>query len=143
MVVVKRVKTYKVSSKYVKSVREDVYSVGFPVGEVEKGNLPLEDISERIGASGFEIRGNDVVFILAETEVKSNYNIWLETLNKGIAVDLVKEAESSYRSIDNLESIVTMLKNYDLANSTPMQGLNFIHQLKNELNNIQKNNGNI
>jgi len=36
-----------------------------------------------------------------------------------------------------------MIKNYDLANSTPMQGLNFIQQLKSELYQIEKNNGNI
>ena len=41
MVFVKRVKTYKVSSKYVKSVREDLYSVGFPVGEAMACATPL------------------------------------------------------------------------------------------------------
>ena len=52
MVFVKRVKNYKVSSKYVKSAGEGVYSVGFPVGEVEKGNLTLEFISTVIRGKG-------------------------------------------------------------------------------------------
>ena len=47
------------------------------------------------------------------------------------------------KNIKNLESIFTMLKAYDLANSTPMQGLHFIQQLKNELNKREKNNGEI
>ena len=66
-----------------------------------------------------------------------------ENLKKEIAVDMVKEPQSSYRLTDNLESIVTMLKAYDLANSTPIQGLHFIQQLKNELNKREKNNGEI
>jgi hypothetical protein len=143
MVFVTRVKQYKVSATYVKNVGEEVYSVGFPVGEVEKGHLTLEDIIAKIGAKSFEISGKDVVFILNEKEVKSNYNTWSENLKKEIAVDMVKEPQSTYRLTDNLESIVTMLKAYDLANSTPIQGLHFIQQLKNELNKREKNNGEI
>jgi hypothetical protein len=32
-----------------------VYSVGFPVSEVKKGSLSLANISEKIGAKGFEV----------------------------------------------------------------------------------------
>ena len=42
MVFAKRVKNYTVSSKYLKSVGEDVCNIGFPVGDVEKGNLTFE-----------------------------------------------------------------------------------------------------
>jgi hypothetical protein len=143
MVFVTRVKQYKVSATYVKNVGEEVYSVGFPVGEVEKGHLTLENIIAKIGAKSFEISGKDVVFILNEKEVKSNYNTWSENFKKDMAVDMVKEPQSSYRLTANLESIFTMLKAYDLANSTPMQGLHFIQQLKNELNKREKNNGEI
>ena len=45
-----RVKVYKVSARFIKSVRETVYSIGFSVGEAEKGNLSLSSISEKIGA---------------------------------------------------------------------------------------------
>jgi hypothetical protein len=58
-------------------------------------------------------------------------------------VAMVKEPESPYMSIDVLGSITDMIKEFDLANSTPMQGLNFIQQLKSVLNNRDKNNGNI
>jgi len=54
MVFVNRVKNYKVSSKYVKSVGEDLYSVGFPVSEVKKGSLSVANILEKIRAKGFE-----------------------------------------------------------------------------------------
>lgn len=54
MVFVSKLKNYKVILKYVKSVGEDVYNVGFPVSEVKKGSLSVANILEKIGAKGFE-----------------------------------------------------------------------------------------
>jgi hypothetical protein len=97
MVFVSKVKNYKVSSKYIKSVGEDVYSVGFPVSEAENGNLSL---AEKIDASGFEVSGSAVVFILDIAGVKRNYNIWTETLKQEMLVAMVKESESPYMTLD-------------------------------------------
>lgn len=143
MVFVQKIKEYKVSSKFVKSVSAEVLSLGFPVSEVEKGKLTLEFISERMGASRFKVSDNDVIFILDETAVKSNYIVWAETIKKKKPCILAKEPESSYTSIDNLESIVTIIKNFDLANSTPMQSLGFIQQLKEEVQQLERKNGTI
>jgi len=74
MVFVVNIRECKVSSKFIKSVWATVYSIGFPASEVEKGSLSLEYISEKIVASGFEVSGNAVVFILDDIEVKINYN---------------------------------------------------------------------
>ena len=137
------VRAYKISVKFVKNVGAKVMSLGFPVSEVEKGNLSLEFISEKIRARKFEARHNNVVFILDNTEVKSNYHIWAETVKQKMAVDMLKEPESPYMSMDVLDGIASMIKDFDLANSTPMQGLNFIQQLKSMLNKREKNNGNI
>lgn len=117
--------------------------IGFPVSEIKKGSFSLANILEKIGAKSFEESGDDVIFILDNAEVKSNYNIWIETLKQEMPVAMVKEPESPYMSIDVLGSITDMIKDFDLANSTPMQGLNFIQQLKSVLNNRDKNNGNI
>ena len=137
------VRAYKIRIKFVKNVGAKVMSLGFPVSEVEKGNLSLEFILEKIRAKSFEVSGDDVIFILDNAGVKSNYNIWTETLKQEMPVAMVKEPESPYMSIDVLDSITDMIKDFDLANSTPMQGLNFIQQLKSMLNKREKNNGNI
>ena len=50
MVFVMKVKNYKVSSKFVKTMMEKVYSFGFPSSEVFNGNLSFKSISEKIGA---------------------------------------------------------------------------------------------
>ena len=60
MLFVKKVRAFKVSDKFVKSVREKVYSIGFPASEVLNGNLSFESISEKIGAKSFEVK-NELV----------------------------------------------------------------------------------
>jgi hypothetical protein len=53
LVFVTRVKQYKVSATCVNNVGEAVYSVGFPVGEVEKGHLTLAHRIATMGAKVF------------------------------------------------------------------------------------------
>ena len=54
MVFVIKVKNYKVSSKFVKSMSEKVYSISFPSIEVLNGNLSCKSISEKIGAKSWD-----------------------------------------------------------------------------------------
>ena len=46
MVFVMKVKNYMVSSKFVKSMMEKVYSIGFPSSKLLNGNLSCKSISE-------------------------------------------------------------------------------------------------
>ncbi|MDO5968188.1 hypothetical protein Q4Q35_00055, partial [Flavivirga aquimarina] len=50
MMFTQKVRAYKVSSKFVKSVGAEVRSLGFPASEIEKENLKLQAISEAIQA---------------------------------------------------------------------------------------------
>ena len=72
MVFVQRLRAYKVSTKFIKIVGDTVYSIGFPVGEVEKGNLTLEFISEKIAAKSFEIKETDVLFLHNDGDLKND-----------------------------------------------------------------------
>ncbi len=64
MVFVKLVRSYRVSLKFVKSLGAGVLSLGFPLSEVEKGNLSLAGVSEKIRAKGIEEDGGNIVFLL-------------------------------------------------------------------------------
>ncbi len=132
MVFTKMVKNYKVNSKFVKSVGKEVLSLGFPVSEVEKGNLSLESISEKIGAKGFEERDGNIIFWLNNIEIKKDYEVWKNIIQKE-NIEIVKEPVALYQRPPDEAVIISMIKNYDLANSTPMQGLVFIQELKNQL----------
>ena len=141
MVFVIKVKNYKVSSKFVKSAGEKVYSIGFPSSEVLNGNLSFKSISEKIGAKGFEEKNDLVQFYLKDLESKISYNDWVAIQHNNEFV--VQEPEPIYSKTNNNAHLLAMIKDYDLANSTPMQGLSFIQELKLEVQRIDKSNGNI
>ena len=141
MVFVKNVKEYKVSGKFVKSVGADVYSIGFPVSEVEKGKLSFEEISTKIESESFELKNEIVIFHLNNIECKKGFKEWVEIKHKNELV--VQEPEPIYSNTNNSAHVLAMIKNYDMANSTPMQGLGFIQELKLEVQRIEKSNGNI
>lgn len=143
MVFVQKVRKYKVSSKFVKATISNLHSIGFPASEVEKGKLSFDDISTKIEAQSFTVQNDIVVFILDKEEAKIGYNQWVENLQSFTNEVIAKDPEPLYLKMNTAASIIAMLRNYDLANSTPMQGLNFIQQLKSELNRIDTGNGNV
>lgn len=140
MIFVQNVKAYKVSAKFVKSVGDIVYSIGFPVTEVENGRLSLEFISEKTGAKTYYKTNGNITFQLEDTQLKAAYGNWKQTIDNTRAIE-VKEPVEVYQT--NYQKIIDRIKKYDLANSTPMQGLSFIQELKTEILQVKETNGNI
>jgi hypothetical protein len=64
MVFSKRVKNYKVNSKFIKSLGAAVFSLGFPLSEVAKGNLSLAFISKKIEANNSKIIDGNIFLLL-------------------------------------------------------------------------------
>lgn len=131
MVFWQRVKSYKVSSKFIKKVGAEVLSLGFPISEVSKGKLSFDVLCEKLGACKYDDEIEKVSFYLTD-DIKQGFENWCETL--------VKEKTVQYSNTNNLNGslpvkhkLIAMIKNFDLANSTPMQGMMFIQQLKNEV----------
>lgn len=118
MVFVKCVREYKVSCKFIKSAGSKVYSIGFPASEIEKGKLILETISEKIRASYYEEEDKRIIFFLKSTTLKSGYLEWQKTIPLENKPDVTNETNTLYKVSEN--SIYNMIKDYDLANKTPM-----------------------
>jgi hypothetical protein len=144
MVFAKYVKPYRVSAKYVKIVASEVLSLGFPANEVDKGNLAFDIISEKLGAVKFDAGSDKVTFSLKEN-LKLGFESWREAMAKENAVPYNNITDSNIPAISDPKGteLVTMIKAFDLANSTPMEGLIFIQQLKKEVQRIDNSNGNI
>lgn len=140
MVFAQKVKNYKVSSKFVKSIGNDVLSLGFPISEVEKRALSLEFISEKINSVSVEEKENNIVFLLRDEHLKNGYQEWItsiESTNK----NKLEEPHADYKCTLNYERIISEIKKYDLANTTPMQSFGFIQQLKENVAQIEAENG--
>ena len=129
MLFVKRVKKYKVNSKFIKSTGSVAHSIGFPVSETEKENLSFEIICEKISAENFEKKNENVVFLINDFEIKNDYEVWEQSIQTA-ANKMINHSNESWDRTIQLENIATMISNYDLANNTPMQGLSFIQDLK-------------
>jgi hypothetical protein len=140
MVFVQKVKDYKLISKFVKNVGAKVHSIGFPKSEIEKGNLTFESISEKIGAKSYGVKDENIVFLLNDMNTKNDYEAWKKTIQEGI-IGRVKKQAMLYQQSTYADVIISMIKNFDLANSTPMQGLGFIQDLQFEVHRLEKNNG--
>ena len=131
MVFAKLVKPYKVITKYIKSADAKVTSLGFPVSEVEKGKLSLEVLSEKLSAHRYDFLNGKVTFHLTE-DIKQGFESWRNSIvsEKSEEYNPKPESSKSFAGEANYLEIVAMIKNFDLANSTPMDGLIFIQQLK-------------
>ena len=140
MVFVKHVKAYKVSDRFVKSVGDQAYSVGFPVSEVEKGNLSLAFISERISAISIEVNELYIVFSLPNEVLKQGYVAWKSSIT---TENKLKDSPVVYLRPSNYEGIISEIKQYDLANKTPMQSIGFIQLLKEKVQEIENLHGNL
>jgi len=126
MVFAQWVKNYKISCKYVKSVGAEVLSLGFPASEVENGILTLANISKAIGAVSYKEESDGIVFSLNE-DIKLNFEKFQAAIIT--AKESVVKKESSDNDT-NIQKLVKMIREFDLANHTPMQSLAFIQELK-------------
>ncbi len=140
MLFVKHIKPYKIRHNHVKALGEDVLSLGFPLSEIEKGNLSFNNISDLLGCEQYDEANGQVIFDL-KNDIKQSFEVFRDSVienNKVQAYDI-----PSHDRILPLRELISMIKNFDLANSTPMEGLNFIQQLKKELQRIESGNGDI
>jgi hypothetical protein len=129
MVFVQKIKEYKVSSKFIKSIGAEVLSLGFPVSEVQKGNISFNTISEAVKAVSYKEDTHRVVFSLKE-DIKQHYNEFKE------AIITFRESDTKKESINvdkNIHNLVKIIQEFDLANHTPMQAIVFIQELKNQI----------
>jgi hypothetical protein len=126
MVFTQRVRNYKITSKYVKSIGEQVLSIGFPSNEIEKNKTTLEAIKNAINASSFKIEDQFIEFNLVE-QIKLNFQEFLKIQNTKIeAISAVKNKKEETSN----ELLLKSVKEFDLVNSTPMQCILFIQELK-------------
>ena len=111
---VNHVKPYKVSVKFVKTVNQDVYSIGFPqtVLSLHKLQINLKPIKEE---------PNYLCYQVTQTIREQEFASWCNTTLTN-QVKLQSKATT--------QNIVQQLKHFDVANNTPIQTLEFVVKLK-------------
>lgn len=144
MVFAKHIKPYKIISKYFKNVGAEVSSLGFPASEAEKGKLSFEIMQEKLSAVRYDIENDKVIFHL-KTDLKQDFENWRNNVAMEKDEDYISKPEITNNISDQVYyiEIIAMIKQFDLANSTPMEGLSFIQQLKKGIQKMDVNHGNL
>ena len=122
---VENVKHYRVLKKYVKAVKQDIVYLGFPDSALPEILLTVKTRH----ASSHTVRKSDVeVFI----EIQGFTNIvGFEQWKSEIPVFAInKETDNQY------ELIIEKIKNYPVANRTPLETLEFLAKIQKEINGI-------
>lgn len=121
-----RVRDFKISAKYIKSAGSMVLSLGFPVTLVEQGTITIEKVSDLMDAASWKEEPNRLVFQLAN-DIKQDYDAFAETFTSQNANPGTPQHQTETK---DHQKLIEMIRNYDLANHTPMQGMAFIQELK-------------
>ena len=131
MVFTQHVKAYKLSRKFVKSVGVELVSIGFPIAKEAVEVNSMSDIAKQLGASGYESSESFVQFVIGGN-LKNDYKNWLQqSANSPIG----NNSLLSEPGVTHPSELIRRINDFDLANSTPMQCINFIHLLKQEVKN--------
>lgn len=107
-------KNYKVAVKKIKSIENEVLSIGFPESVFEK--LKIEFVVDDF--EGYSCCANNVVFDNLE------YQNWR---------DEVSNNQPDISKFSNHQQIIEQIKNYPLANKTPIEVFEWVVSLQNKV----------
>lgn len=129
MVFHQRVKPFKITSKYVKSAGTMVLSLGFPSTLIDNQTLAIAAIAEMVGANSWKEESHGLVFQLSG-EIKSGYDTFQDEFTEANQHLHILQDKTDNCGCQKLKY---KIQNYDLANHTPMQGMAFIQELKDDV----------
>jgi len=115
---VQHIKEYSISKKYYKNVNAEVVYCGFPgntLNEILKlaKNKTISKNDKQITISGFELN-------------KQEFKLWKDN------IEIVKN-EKDQTGFENLSGLSDKIRNFRVANKTPIECQQFLIELQNEL----------
>ncbi len=134
MLFTQHVKAYRINVKYIKSTDSKVLSTGFPQKIFDQVEFEFEAITKSLDVISHKKFDNCVVFNLSK-DLKQGYSLFEESVLKRI-----DESKKDPLVMDDFpySNLIAWIKNYDLANHSPMEALNFVQKLKDF---VRENNG--
>lgn len=110
------IKAYKVNVKFVKTVNQWVYSLGFPQHVLNSSSL-------RFNLKKIQETASYICYETNYTFTNREYNNWCNTIPQ----EKLQEQKTENKDI------IQALKNFDMVNKTPMQAFEFVAKLKTQL----------
>lgn len=111
---VNHIKPYKVSVKFVKTVNQDVYTIGFPQSVLNTNAFQLN----------LKLEQDTTSYLCYHIDYNLNEQEYAGWCNTTLATQTKQQCKAT------AQNIVQQLKQFDVANNTPMQALEFVVKLK-------------
>jgi len=122
---VQQIKPYKVTVKYIKKIKQEVYSIGFPITYLASINLKpiaLQNIANTTPKL--------LCYTITQQPIKQiNYINWCANLPRQNAQP-IQIIQPNTNSTTMQTNIITPLQNFEMATKTPIQAFEFLIQLK-------------
>jgi hypothetical protein len=126
----KYVKAYKVMVKYIKRIHVHVLVVSFPE-KVREGLISsCDELSSSLMSSVAEEVPGVLEYTIGGAGTKDGYAEWCAWLIAEKQANDNKKMSVAATGQDAQQKLTDMLCSFDLANSTPMQGMKLIQQMK-------------
>ena len=125
MYFVMNIKSYKVSVKYIKSINQLVYSIGFP-SDALHNNVSL--LQKKINVALSEDNSTNTITFFAQHELTkiTDYKNWMQQNTKD-------EMQNKPKDCIIFNDLVESIKTFELINSTPMEAMNFVQKLQSKI----------
>ena len=118
---------YKVHSKYIKNVNQEIYYCGFPLAVLEK-------VKQWAIENGFQvIAENEKIIAIQNVPANDNYTKWQEQQNL-----VVKEPVFQYGKRSDIGDIIRQIQHYPVISKTPVEAFNFLADIQKQLYELKK-----
>jgi hypothetical protein len=118
-------KGYKPNKKYIKSIQQEIVSVGFPERALQSQfiELQVENATEYLSE-------NHILITLGNQIDQNEFQEWKNSIQNAVPTDAVSV---HHKFLPNNQSISEQILQFDLSNATPIDCMIFINQLKSSL----------
>lgn len=123
------IKAYKPVKQYIKKVKKEIVSIGFPVSI-------LENIINLAKEKGYEIKQIDnstIIRINTGVSFEGSFEEWKNSITVIALVQNNKNYGSTNLSDKRKEAVIEKLKGYSLVNHTPIETMQLVMELQKEL----------
>lgn len=111
---INHIKPYKVTVKFVKKVNQNVFTIGFPQSVLKTNALQLN----------LKLKQDTKNYLCYQTDYSLSEQQYAKWCNTALAT------HTGLQSKATTQSIIHQLNQFDVANTTPLQALEFIVTLK-------------
>jgi len=137
---VAHIKPFKVSVNYVKAVKQEVFSIGFPVTAFNTAPKKIKEkneaivIKDKIIALGAKIELFENKIVVKNINCVSDiiYNKWC-LQQKGLNLLEKQQQLHKKESVQNYEQLKESLLSFKIGSSAPLQAMNFLVELQEKI----------